>query len=233
MTDRKKITNKIQLAILVFFIVFMPLGSWYYLQLGFSYHEKLMSELKDYGKLPEFVLLTQDNDTVTNSDLHGKIIVANFYNNEKPTTKAATDYARRILGQFKSQKDLNFLFYSLTPNLEDANSLANIAKKEELEEKRAYFLTGDNDQMTRLLIANFKIPLLDERAEDGTISFESNVNSLPEEYPYFALIDSSLTIRNYYNINDKTSMNKLVEHLAIILPREKKSKAVLKPETEK
>ena len=106
MTDRKKITNKIQLAILVLFIIFMPLGSWYYLQSGFNYHGDLMSELKDYGKVPEFALKTQDNDTLTNLDLDGKFAVASFYNGERNSAALSMDYARRILGQFKSQKDL-------------------------------------------------------------------------------------------------------------------------------
>ncbi len=233
MTDRKKISNKIQIAILVFFIVFMPLGSWYYLQSGFDYHEDLMSELRDYGKLPEFSLLTQHNDTLVDADLHGKFIVANFYNDESPSTALSMDYSRKILGQFKSQKDLIFLFHSLNPGIQNDSLLAAFAQKEDLLDRRAYFLSGDEAQMTRLLVSAYKMPLLDEIKEDGSISFESNVNSLPDDYPFFVLIDTSLTIRNYYNINDEASINRLVEHLSIILPREKKSKAELRPQKEK
>jgi len=233
MSDQKKITNKIQIAILAFFIVFMPLGSWYYLQSGFDYHEDLMSELKDYGKIPEFDLLTQNNTRFVNSDLQGKMTIANFYDDDSPSTAISMDYTRRILGQFKSQKDLIFLFHSLSPAVQNDSLLKTFAKKEDLLDKRAYFLSGDKDQMTRLLTSSYKIPLLDERKEDGSISFKSNVNELPEEYPYFVLIDTSLTIRNYYNISDEASMNRLVEHLAIILPREKKSKAEHRPQKEK
>ena len=230
MADQKKIANKIQVAILAIFIVFMPLGSWYYLQTGFNYHDSLMSELKDYGKVPGFALLTQNNDTLTDADLHGKIMIANFYNNESPLSAPSMDYARRILGQFKSQKDFIFLFHSLKP--EDASSLKAMSEKEELTEKRAYFLSGDEDQMDRIINSGYKIPLFDERNEDGTLSFQSNVSTLPSAYPYFVLIDSSLTIRNYYYINDQSSMDRLVEHLAIILPRDVRAKAEYKPPKE-
>ena len=230
MTDRKKITNKIQLAILVLFIIFMPLGSWYYLQSGFNYHGDLMSELKDYGKVPEFALKTQDNDTLTNLDLDGKFAVASFYNDESTSAALSMDYARRILGQFKSQKDLIFLFHSLKP--EDAAALKARAEKEELTEKRAYFLSGDEDQITRILTSGYRMPLLDEKKEDGTIPFQTNVSTIPSAYSYFILIDASMTIRNYYDINDQSSMDRLVEHLAIILPRDVRVKAEYKPPKE-
>jgi protein SCO1/2 len=229
MTDRKKISGKIQLAVLVLFIVFIPLGSWYYLQSGFNYHKDLMSELKDYGKMPEFALQTQNKKTRTDADFHGKITIANFYNRKNPSTAISMDYARRILGQFESQEDLIFLFQSLTP----ADSLLKaFAKKENLLDKRAIFLSGDESQMTQLLTTGYKIPLFDTKKEDGSLSFDSTINSLPESYPYFVLIDSSLTIRNYYDINDEASMTRLVEHLAIILPRDVRRKAEYRPQKE-
>ena len=232
MTETKKISTKIQIAILAFFIVFMPLGSWYYLQSGFNYHKNLMSELKDYGKIPGFSFFTQNNDTFSDADLHGKIAIANFYTENQASTSVALDYARRILGQFKSQEDLIFLFHNLNPKMQNDSLLKAFATKENLLDKRAFFLSGKEDQLTKLFTSTYKIPMLQKRSEDGLIAFkESTV--LPEEYPYFVLIDSTLTIRNYYDINDKSSMNRLVEHLAIILPREKKSKAELIPQKEK
>ena len=233
MTERKKVTEKIQIAVLVFFIIFMPLGSWYYLQSGYNYHKELMAELRDYGKLPEFQLLTQNGDSLQIEDLRGKIMLANFYSKGTPTASTSMDYARRILGQFKSQGDLCFLFYNLNSEANDAKSLKDLAEEEELTDKRAYFLSGDQGQLTKLLTSGYKIPLLNEINEGDSITFKKEVTSLPETYPYFALIDSSLVIRNYYDINDKASMNRLVEHLAIILPREKKSKAEHRPQKEK
>ena len=231
MTNQNKISNKIQIAVLALFIVFMPLGSWYYLQSGFDYHEKLMSELKDYGELEQFDLVTQDADTLRKLDLQGKIMIANFFTEGTPSANTAMDYSRRILGQFKSQKDLIFLFHSM--NSVDAAKLKSIAEKEELIDKRAYFLSGDEKIMSNLLVEGYRVPMLENRTKRDSITFKNDLSSLPKDYPYFVLIDESLKIRNYYDINDKASMNSLVEHLAIILPREKKSKAELRPKKEK
>lgn len=223
MTDRKKISGKIQVAILVFFIVFMPLGSWYYLQSGFNYHKKLMSDLKDYGKIPEFNLLTQNGDSLNSNDLHGKIMIVNFYAENKPSTALTTDYARKILSQFKNRTDLIFLFHSLNPEMQHDSLLKAVAEKENLLNHQVYFLSGDEVETAELFTLGYKIPMPEKKA----------AGQLPEECPFFVLIDTNLTIRNYYDVNDKTSMDRLVEHLAIILPREKKSKAERIPQKEK
>lgn len=233
MVDQKKIGKKIQIAVLAIFVVFMPLGSWYYLQSGFSYHEKLMSALKNYGELPEFNLFTQNNETVTKADFFGKIIIAGFYKENNRSTELSTDYARRILGQFESQKDLLFLFHHLNPTEQNDSTLKAFATQEYLLDKRAFFLAGDEEQMTNLLTSGYKFPSMVEKKEDQSISFKTDIEILPDDYPFLVLVDSSLTIRNYYNLNDEKSMDRLVEHLAIILPREKKSKAVHVPEKEK
>ena len=232
MADRKKLGNKIQIAILALFIVFMPLGSWYYLQSGFNYHEKLMSELKDYGNLSGFTLITQEGDTLLNDDLRGKIMVANFYSQNASYTPKAMDYARRMLGQFKSQPDLIFLFHDLDADFHQVDDLKTFAEKEELTDSRVYFLKGEKDQVASLIKSVYKIPNLENKQEGDSITFKP-VTSVPDEYPYFVLVDSSLTIRNYYDINNESSINHLVEHLAIILPREKKSKAQYIPNKEK
>lgn len=48
------------------------------------------------------------------------------------------------------------------------------------------------------------------------------------ERPYHILIDTALGIRNIYQGNDETSLIQLVEHIAIILPRTKRSDIVHK-----
>ena len=142
MTERFKLGSKIQIAILALFIVFMPLGSWYYLQSGFKYHKKLMSDLKDYGKIPTFELVTQHGDTLKNEDIKGKFIVATFSNPGNASTPAATDYARRMLEQFGSQKDLLFLFHSLKPTAHSDSFLRSFSIKEKLMDDRAIFSDG-------------------------------------------------------------------------------------------
>lgn len=230
MSKQKKIATKIQIAVLAFFIVFMPLGSWYYLQSGFNYNKELMSELKNYGRIPSFAMLTQNGDTLTDVDLRGKFTVANFYTDQDAAVSMT--YAKSLLSQFKTQKDLYFLFHSLSPTIQNDSILKVVAEKEELLDKRAFLLSDDEGQLLRLM-DTYKIPLLDERTESDSITFQSGGNNLPETYPYFVLIDTSLMIRNYYDIRDEASMNRFVEHLAVILPREKKSKAKLRPAKEK
>jgi hypothetical protein len=48
------------------------------------------------------------------------------------------------------------------------------------------------------------------------------------ERPYHILIDTALGIRNIYNANDEAALIQLVEHIAIVLPRTKRSDIVHK-----
>jgi cytochrome oxidase Cu insertion factor (SCO1/SenC/PrrC family) len=232
MTERKNLSGKIQLAILVIFVIFMPLGSWYYLQSGHNYHKNLMSELKDYGKIPEFELPAYQSGTLSISDLAGKITVTNFFNSGVDSANPAFKYAGEILGQFKGRDDLNFLFFSLDTGIQSDSSLQAFVAKANVKDTRAHFLYGDHERISDLLKTSFRLPSLEERNEDGYIRL-SEPDRFTKEYPYFVLADTSLTIRNYYDATDKSSVTRLIEHLAIILPREKKGKAEHIPQKEK
>lgn len=233
MSDQNKSSMKIQIAILAIFVVFMPLGSWYYLQSGHNYNKELMAELKDYGKVPSFELVNQNNDTIKNEDLEGKFFVVDFYNQGSASAKTTMDYARRILGQFETQNDFFFISHCLDPLNQNARKLKRFAESEDLAIQRAHFFSGSKQDLLRLLSIGYKVPILDQRKDDGSIPLKSNISQLPEEYPYLVLVDDNMTIRNYYNVNDEDSVKRLVEHLALILPREKKGKAELKREKEK
>src|SRR5690606_30463967 len=195
MTERKNLSGKIQLAILVIFVIFMPLGSWYYLQSGHNYHKNLMSELKDYDKIPEFELQTQSGETLNSTDLSGTITISNFFNATSASTPAVFNFAHEILSQFKGRQDLNFLFFSLDPQTQTGSTMRAFIEKTNVNDTSANFLYGDQERISELSKTSFKVPSLNERNEDGYIRL-SEPDRFTNEYPYFVLADTSLTIRN-------------------------------------
>lgn len=66
--------------------------------------------------------------------------------------------------------------------------------------------------------------------EDGSRNFLSNTfsDTLDWKTPSFVLVDTSAQIRHYYQGNWEVKRKKLVEHIAIILPRTKKSDIIHK-----
>jgi len=229
MSGTSTIKNYMQGAALLLFLVGLPLGSWYYLQAGFDYHKDLMSELKNYGRIPEFKLIDQNGKTLTRDDVAEKVMVVNFFDPKEPSYSKKMEYLRKLYSQFHDRTDLVFFSHAL----DSVTNLKTLAANEELDNKQNLFLTADQEHLLKVLSKGYQMPDLTKRAEDKTIPRSTTMLSLPKAYPYFILVDDSGTIRNYYDTNDEKSITRLVEHLALILPRKSEEKAQLKRETEK
>ena len=228
MSERSKTQKYIQAAAFFIFIIGMPLGSWYFLQKGFDYNKEIMSELHNYGRIPDFSLVNQNGDTLTRADMEGKVLVINFFNKEKSSFPLTMDYLRKIR-QFDDRNDIVFVSHALNSGM--GFNLNAIAEKEKLNNNHNLFLKGD--QVEKLLLEGYQIPDLEKRGEDKKIPRSTDFSKLNKDYPYFVLVDVSGTIRNYYDINNEKSITRMIEHIALILPRSAEEKAELKRETEK
>ena len=75
-----KKNKPVQFSLLALFLIVMPLGSWYFLNKGYNYYDKAIKELQDYGPMPTFQLVNQNDRTVNNKMLEGKMAVVAFLN---------------------------------------------------------------------------------------------------------------------------------------------------------
>lgn len=234
MSNTSKTKKYIQGIAFFLFIVGLPAGSWYYLQAGFNYHKDLMSELDNYGRIPEFSLVDQNGDTLTRERVEGKLMVVNFFNTEETTYPKTMDYLRRMYSQFHDRNDLVFASHALESSSLSISELKTLAKKEELDNPQSMFLKGSDADLVTILSKGYQVPDFSSRSKDNKqLKRSGKLVNVPKDYPYFVLVDESGTIRNYYDINDDESVTRLVEHLALILPRKAEEKAELKRETEK
>lgn len=232
MSKTNKTKKNIQTAAFILFIIGLPMMSWYYLQAGFDYHKELMAELNNYGRVPEFALVDHTGDTLTREKVQGKLMVVNFFNRKKKSFNSTMDYMRRMTSQFHDRNDLVFAAHALETDIR-IDQLNALSKKEELEHPQIKFLKGNQKELLALLAKGYQVPNFEKRGEDLVLPRSNDLINLPDEYPYFVLVDESGTIRNYYQVEDEKSVTRLVEHLAIILPRKAEEKAELKREKEK
>lgn len=226
-----KSKNIIQNLALGLFLIGFPALSWYYLSAGSKYQVELRNELKDYGRIPEFTLVNQKGQTVNRSSIEGKTAIMSFFSPNNESYGKTMEYFRKYYSQFKERGDLIYLALALEPT--ETTQLQSLAQKEELNEVQHYFLTGDEAAIKNIIKEGVQIPDLTNRAEDMTIPRSSSLINVPEEYPYLVLINESGMIRNYYDINNDKSLTRLIEHLALTLPRRTEEEAVLKREKEK
>ena len=231
----EKKNNILQGLFLLLLLVILPFGSWYYMGAGHKYYKESMAELKDYGVLPAFSLITQNGQQLDHSLLTGKMSVVAFINPKSASSPELLKNLSLLHKQFNKRKDLFFLIHMLTEENLSQDFLKEMEEKYDLtDDEQCFILTGEESVIQNLVGTKYKVPdLKSEKSKEALIPLSSNSIGTIKEYPYLVLVDSKHVIRNYYLGNDKGSMKRLVEHISLILPKELEEKPVLKREKEK
>ncbi len=210
----------IQTVALFLMLIVLPAGSWYYLQSGFDYQKGARAQLLDYGKLEgDIVLDTDRKNNFTLDDCRGNLSLFSFVNHQDVTTERI-DVWNRLFEQFEETNRAIFVLGELDTLVDFSNFT---------ESKNCIYT---DVSASKKILSQLSIPKIEEgRGEDGKFKIEPIVNM--NEYPYYVLVDSTLTIRNYYRVGNEPDLKRLVEHLAIMVPREPSKKPVLIRDSEK
>ncbi|MFN7116680.1 MAG: TlpA family protein disulfide reductase [Saprospiraceae bacterium] len=198
--------------VLLFVLVILPLGSWYYLRNGLNYRVTTMSELNNYGKLPDFSYNTVVNTQVQTADLQGKVAVANVLDLKNEALSATWGtMLEKLHDQFNERNDVRFLIYVTDTARTTIESFTTKYKLQDYEQ--CYFIPADADVIK-------KLPL------DHHIGADSLLTHL-------TLVDTKGMVRKHYNVQDQAQVKRLVEHMALLLPLQKREEISLQREPEK
>lgn len=221
MANTNKARNLFQIILLGIMLIGLPAGSWYYLNSGLKYRQQAMSELGDYGKLPQMAFSTYNDEQLDFEDLQGKFIIANTLPEGAPELRNRIGKSlAKLHEQFDQRNDLLFLTFNLAKGeaSKEIERVGAFVEEHELrDEEQNFFLIQDSVQ--NLLTNLQEIPF-----PEGT-DYKHN--------PYFMLADSNQTILQFYDVTDDNAMGRMVEHIALILPRTPDKDIIFKRETEK
>ena len=227
--------NPIQVLFLSLMLIVLPLGSWYFLNKGQTYYENAISELQDYGPMPDFQLQTQSEQELTKADVENKMAIVAFINPESTGTDQVMKNLALTHKQFDKRNDVVFLIHLLSEEVQTPEAMQAIAQQYQLtDEAQCYFLTASNSTIQNLVKQGYQIPDLNSKsAEQTKYSLQQGNKTKVENYPYLVLIDIGQHIRNYYDATSKESVGRMVEHIALKLPVEAEEDPELKREKEK
>ena len=195
MNDPK--TRFFLLAAAVIFMGVM-LGTMLWLKLGPQTRVSLANRagddgLKQYGSVPDFKLTERSGKEVAMADLRGKIWIADFiYTTCTDTCPLQTAAMAELQKEFATQSNVQFVSVSVDPDRDTPKVLSAYADKHEADRRRWYFLTGQRDQVIKLVRDGFHLSvaaLPDSAEQSGMISHS----------PRFVLIDRQAQIRGYYD----------------------------------
>ncbi len=195
--------NIIQTLVLLLLLAGLPIGSWYYLREGYNYRKTIMDQLQTLGQLPSVELPDHRDSLIRFTDFRGKALVVADI---KAGDDAALETLRNIGDQFAESSAVCIAV--LSPDA--AAMQAPFQSASEMHPGLFHVLQTESAQAEQLRKA---------------LPFTGQAN--------VALADTSLVVRQVYDLNNAQDIRRLIEHLVIVIPSKRTPKPVLKRPTEK
>lgn len=222
MTETKnKMTGRkvLQILGLFLFLVILPGGSWLYLQRGLDYRIATMEELKSLGTAQDFALHSYTDSVLTSTNLQGQVSVIGYLPDAPEQEARMIEVLFKLHDQFNERDDLTFLTFTQPDSLA---ILQARAKELELKDGAQWFFGPSTEQTDDL--AGF----LKDR-----LYFPEEMATQAKKHPYFALLDTNRVVRRFYDGMENKEMGRLIEHIAMLLPRKPDKDIIFKREPEK
>lgn len=158
--------------------------------------------LETFHQIPDFSLINQEGDSVSQKNLEGKIYVANFFFTSCPgICPQMTSNMHILQDEFLNDGSVMLISHSVTPNRDDVAKLKSYAEKRNIDSKRWFLLTGDREQIYDLGRNAYFI--------EENMGIEKTVDDFLHT-ENFVLIDKNKHIRGIYNGLNKTSVQQLI-----------------------
>ena len=170
-----------------------------------------LDRLNDFGPVPEFSLTERTGKRVTLADLRGKVWLADFiYTSCTDTCPLQSAEMAKLQGQWGKRRDFKLISFSVDPDHDTPPVLARYAEHFNADADGWLFLTGDKEQISRLVQEGFHLsatPALKSAPGDDVILHS----------PRFVLIDQTARIRSYYDSRDGEALRRLNKDIMTLL----------------
>lgn len=188
-------------AALFLILIAMPAVSWLYLRDGLQWRKDAVAELANYGKIAKATVIWQDGSK--EDMLQGKVVVVHIFGENPDLTEAnrtILDIDEKLYDQFGQNLDFRLAMVSSGGTAEFKSYFQKMPSADYV----TWVWTGGLGSWRTIM-------------ENGYESYckAESVKPVPE---YFALADTSGTIRRFYDALDTKQVERMVQHIAILLP---------------
>lgn len=179
-----------------------------------SINRELPPALPILSVLPEYELVDENNAVFHSNDFKGRFYIANFHFTNCPTICAKLMETMKVVQKRvrgMGQK-IALLSFTVDPENDTPKVLFKKARSLKANPYIWKFLTGPKEELSKLLIEGFKVPMGDKNKADITIYDIAHSGRL-------VLVDNKGRIRGYY-ATDKDSLNTLMIDIGLLVNRE-------------
>ncbi|MBL7827407.1 MAG: hypothetical protein JNJ57_12290 [Saprospiraceae bacterium] len=196
-------TNKVfRTAAIVLILLVLPAISYYYLNSGLTIRKEALGKKESYGKIRPIYVIYPDGHK--EDQLEGKVCVIHIFGEGADLTgenRKILDTAEKLFNQFGSNNSFR---------------LAMIVKDGTAEFRSHHQKMPSSDYVTWAWNGSLGQwrTIIENAYENFCLS--EGVKPVKE---YFAVCDTSGQIRRFYNALDNKEIDKMAQHLAIMLPQ--------------
>jgi protein SCO1 len=160
-------------------------------------------------EIQDFEFLNQDSITINQSQITGKVHVANFiFTKCGVVCPMLTKNLKIVSDSLKSEKDLVFMSFSVTPWIDTPIVLNKYKARNKIENINWHFLTGSKSEIYDLARKSYF-------AEEDIGFAKDSSEFLHTEH--FILVDKNKRIRGIYNGTLSFEMQQLIEDIRTLL----------------
>jgi len=183
----------------------------YYREATFTPHwlEKDSDSLKSFHSIPDFTLINQESDTITQDTFKDKIYITDFFFTVCPgICPAMTKNMNRLQEEFMEDGEVLLLSHSVTPDYDTPAILKEYAQRKGVNVAKWHLVTGDKELIYDLGRNRYFVEedLGETKDIDDFLHTEN-----------FILIDQNKHIRGIYNGLNKASIDQLIADVRLLL----------------
>jgi protein SCO1/2 len=173
-----------------------------------------------WHKIKNIQLTNQFGKKVSLYDLHGKVLVIDFFFSRCPSIcPRLTMSMKRLQDSFvKNDSIVHFISISIDPEHDSATQLRNFADRYNVNHDTWWFATGDKKEIYDFALNELKASVADTNVDTAFIHTQN-----------FFLVDSNHIVRGYYDGFDTVQQEKLVRDIPLLmLERDKKAPSLFR-----
>lgn len=157
---------------------------------------------KAFHKIPDFKLVNQLGDTVTQKTFDDKIYITDFFFTSCPgICPQISQSMLKLQEEFKSNDAILFLSHSVTPSIDSVSVLKTYADKLGVIPNKWHLVTGDKTEIYNLGRNEYFV--------ENNLGIPKDINDFLHS-ENFLLIDKNKHIRGIYNGLNRASVAQLV-----------------------
>lgn len=162
-----------------------------------------------------FEFKNQENKTITDKDVSGKVYVAEYFFTTCGTICPKMNaQMQRVQGAYKDEKEFKILSFTVDPEKDDVAAMHNYATGHGANPNQWWFLTGSKEKLYELARKSYFVLKPAEAKNLGDVGSDFiHTNN-------FVLVDQQSRIRGYYDGTSEKEVDQLIHDIDQLLHAE-------------